>query len=108
MKYAVIETGGKQYLVSPGQTLKIEKISGLPASEVGASDSLVFDRVLMVADGDTVTLGNPIVAGVTVPATIKSEGRARKVIVIHFKPKTRERKKAGHRQPYLEVTIGDW
>lgn len=101
MTRAVIATGGKQYLVAEGDSLKIEKLSD--TAKVG--DSVVFDRVLMVEKDGDVKLGAPTVEGAKVSATIEEIGRSRKVIVIHFKSKTRERKKAGHRQPFFKVKI---
>lgn len=99
MKLAVIETGGKQYLVSEGQKIKIEKIGG----EVG--DKIKFDQVLLVVDGDKVSVGNPIVKSASVGAEIKKIGRSRKVIVFRYHSKTRRRKKKGHRQNFVEVEI---
>jgi len=103
MTRAVIVTGGKQYLVATGDSLKIEKLSD--TAKVG--DTVVFDRVLMVESDGDVKLGTPVVEGAKVSATIEEIGRERKVIVIHFKSKTRERKKAGHRQPFFKVKIGE-
>lgn len=101
MEYAVIQTGGKQYLVSPGMSLKIEKILG----EHKEGDKLSFDKVLLHDDGSTTTLGKPAISGKTVEATLTKIGRARKVTVIHYKSKVRHRKKMGHRQPFFEVKI---
>lgn len=98
---AVIKTGGKQYIVSPGNTLKIEKLSG----DFKEGDKVTFDSVLMSEKGGKLEIGTPMVAGAKVTAEIKKIGRARKITVVHFKSKTRERKKAGHRQPYFEVEI---
>lgn len=101
MQQAVISTGGKQYIVSPGTSLKIEKIKG----DFKAGDTITFDQVLMVDDGQVITLGSPTVPGKKVTATLVKAARARKVIVMHYKAKANERKKAGHRQPYFEVKI---
>lgn len=103
MKLAVISTGGKQYKVSSGDSIKIEKIIG--DFEVGGS--LTFDKVLMVADGESVNVGKPYIKGATVKATIEEIGRAPKVTVIHYKQKSRYFKKNGHRQPFFKVKIGD-
>lgn len=100
MQYAVIKTGGKQYLVSPGQKLKVEK---LDAPESGA---VLFDEVLLIAgDGDAVSIGTPTVPEAKVEAKIIRQGRSKKVIVFKYRPKARHRKKQGHRQHYTEVEI---
>ena len=99
MQCAVIRTGGKQYLVAPGQKLKVEK---LEAAEEGA---IIFDDVLLVADGEKIHIGTPTVAGAKVEAKSIAQGRSKKVIVFKYRPKARSRKKKGHRQPYTEVEI---
>ncbi len=100
-EFAIIETGGKQYLVSEGDTLKIEKIKG--DHKVG--DSIVFDRVLVVDNGNDTTIGTPYIAGAKVSAEIKKVARAKKVVVIKYKAKSNYFKKRGHRQPFFEVMI---
>jgi large subunit ribosomal protein L21 len=100
--YAVIRTGGKQYRVIPGEKLKVEKLSG----EVGSDISL--DKVLMIADGDNVTIGAPLIAGATVPATVISHGRGDKVMIFKFRRRKHYRKTQGHRQSYTEIQIGDF
>jgi large subunit ribosomal protein L21 len=102
MSYAVIRTGGKQYLVSPGETITIEKIKDNGLKE---GSKIVFDQVLLVGDDEKIKIGKPLVEGATVEGTLVKAGRARKIIVIHFRSKARERKKAGHRQPYFKVKI---
>lgn len=97
--YAVIQTGGKQYRVAEGDTLRIEKI---PADE-GASVEL--DKVLMVADGDAVRVGQPYLDGGKVTATVKSHGRAKKVTIIKFRRRKHHMKHQGHRQWFTELTI---
>lgn len=97
--FAVIETGGKQYKVAPGQKLKIEKL------EPKEGDSLSFDKVLMVADGDNVKIGAPYLTDAKVDAKIVRQGHARTVIVFKYSSKTRFRKKKGHRQKFTEVEI---
>lgn len=97
--YAVIKTGGKQYKVSEGATLKVEKI----AADEGAKIEL--DQVLMVVDGDNVKLGSPLVEGGKVTATIKSHGRGKKVEIIKFRRRKHHRKQMGHRQSYTELEI---
>ena len=97
--YAVIQTGGKQYRVSEGDTLKVEKL----AAEAGAD--IEIDRVLMVADGDSVTVGRPYVAGSKVTATVKSHGRHAKVRIIKFRRRKHHLKRQGHRQWFTELQI---
>ena len=98
-QFAIIKTGGKQYKVAEGQKLKIEK---LPVAE---SDSVVFDQVLMVADGDDLKIGAPNIEGATVTAKVVNNGRARKIIILKYRAKKRYKKKAGHRQNFTEVEI---
>ena len=97
--YAVIKTGGKQYRVTPGEKLKVEKLVG----EVGSD--VVIDQVLMVADGDNVTVGAPVVAGATVKATVVSHGRHDKVMIFKMRRRKHYRKTQGHRQDYTEIQI---
>jgi len=99
--FAVIATGGKQYKVSVGDRVKIEKILG----EFAVGDSIVFDKVLLVESGASTTIGTPEVVGAKVTATLSKIARNQKVTVIKFKQKSRYFKKNGHRQPYFEVTI---
>ena len=100
-EFAVIQTGGKQYLVSEGDTLKIEKMKG----DFKVGDSVVFDNVLLVDDGSNTTIGTPFISGAKVSAEVKAIGKAKKVTVIKYKAKSNYFKKRGHRQPYFEVTI---
>ncbi len=100
MSFAVIKTGGKQYKVSAGDVLKIEKLAAMPVGE-----KVTFDQVLLVADGKAVKVGSPLVAGATVTATVTKEGKAKKITVIHYKAKVRYQKTKGHRQPFTEVKI---
>jgi len=97
--YAVIKTGGKQYRVSEGETLKVEKLG---AEEGG---SVEFDQVLMVADGDDIKVGAPLVDGGKVTATVVSNGRGKKVKIIKFRRRKHHRKQMGHRQSYTEIKI---
>ncbi|BAZ93301.1 50S ribosomal protein L21 [Thiohalobacter sp. COW1] len=99
--YAVIQTGGKQYRVAPGDKLRIEK---LKAAE---GESVEFDKVLMVGNGDDVKIGAPYVAGGKVTATVKSQGRGKKVEIIKFRRRKHHMKRQGHRQAYTEVEITD-
>jgi len=101
MTFAIIETGGKQYKVSPGQKIKIEKIEG----ESGAV--LNFDKVLLIADDKDIKIGSPYVDDAKVEAKILKQGREKKKIVFKYHSKTRYRKKKGHRQPFTEVQITD-
>ena len=97
--YAVIETGGKQYRVTEGQYLKVEKL-GL---EEGAS--LEIDKVLMVANGDDLKIGTPYVAGGKVTAKVKSVGRGKKIRIIKFRRRKHSRTTQGHRQSFTEIEI---
>lgn len=96
--YAVISTGGKQYKVEEGDILRIEK---LPEE---AGDKVTFDQVLLVG-GDETKVGNPLVSGASVDAEVLRVGRAKKVIVYKYKPKTNYKRKNGHRQYYTVVKI---
>src|SRR4051812_29715252 len=98
-KIAVIETGGKQYLVTEGAVLNVEK---LPAAKDG---KISFDKVLFVDDGSKATLGAPLIKGAKVSAELIAEGRDKKVTVIHYRAKSRYFKKRGHRQPFSKVKI---
>jgi len=98
--FAVIKTGGKQYKVKEGETLKIEKVAG------NAGDKLDFEVLLLAdEDGKDIKVGKPIVAGAKVAAEILEQGRARKVNIIKYKPKVRYRRKNGHRQMFTEVKV---
>lgn len=99
--YAVIKSGGKQYSVRPGDTLTVEKLDG----EIG--DRLELTDVLMVADGDTVTVGSPTVGGASVLAEVVEHGRGKKIIVFKYKNKIRYRKRTGHRQSYTRLSVTD-
>ena len=96
--YAIIATGGKQYKVSEGDVIKVEKLC------VEAGSAYTFDQVLVVS-GDEVKVGDPVVAGATVEASVIEDGKAKKVIVYKYKRKTGYHKKQGHRQPYTKVKI---
>jgi len=98
MIYAVVETGGKQYKVSPGQTIEVEKLNT-------SGDTVELDKVYLIADGDKVTVGNPTVPGAKVIANVVGNGKGAKVIVYKFKAKVRYRRKKGHRQPYTKLAI---
>ena len=97
--YAVIVTGGKQYKVAQGEFLKIEKL------EVAAGESITFDRVLLVGNGDDVKIGAPVVAGAKVVAEVVSQGRHDKVTIIKFRRRKHHMKRQGHRQWFTEIKI---
>ena len=99
MEYAVIETGGKQYTVHPGDTLKVEKVV---ASQ---EETLELDRVLLVAKDGTIEVGHPLVEGAKVRAQVIGQGKAPKVTVFKYKSKVRYRNKRGHRQPYTQLRV---
>ena len=99
--YAVIVTGGKQYRVAPGDTLRVEKLN-TPEGE-----SVELDRVLMVADGDNIKLGAPYLDGGRVMARVKAHGRGPKVEIIKFRRRKHHLKRQGHRQAYTELEITD-
>jgi large subunit ribosomal protein L21 len=97
--YAIVESGGKQYKVSPGQTIAVER---LPEEE---GSKVELEPVLLVADGDKLAVGKPQVPGAKVIATVLAQGKGGKVIVFKYKPKVRYRKKTGHRQHYTKLRI---
>ena len=97
--YAVIVTGGKQYKVSEGDTLFVEKL------EVEEGSTVTFDQVLMAGEGDDVKVGAPTVEGASVEAKVVKNGKAKKIYVFKMKRKKNERTKKGHRQPYTKVEI---
>ena len=96
---AIIVTGGKQYKVSEGDTLFIEKL------EAEAGQNITFDQVLAILDGDNATFGAPTVEGASVDATVVKNGKGKKIHVLKYKAKKNEKKKIGHRQPYTKVEI---
>ena len=97
--YAVVRTGGKQYRVAAGEKLKVEQIPADVGSEV------VLDQVLMVADGDSVTMGTPLVSGASVKAKVLAQGRGEKVNIFKMRRRKHYRKSQGHRQNYTELEI---
>ncbi len=104
MEFAVIQTGGKQYKVSAGQEIKVEKLVR-GKSEHKEGDKVVFDKVLLVDNGTDTTIGTPFIDKAKVTGTITKIARAPKVVVIKYKQKSRYFKKNGHRQPYVQVKI---
>jgi large subunit ribosomal protein L21 len=101
MTFAIIETGGKQYKISEGDSIKIEKLSG----ENKEGDKIVFDKVLLLDDGKETKLGTPYISGAKVEAVFEEEGKNQKVTVIRFRAKSRHFTKKGHRQPFSKVKI---
>ena len=97
--YAVIVTGGKQYKVSEGDQIFVEKLTAEADSEV------VFDEVCVVGEGNDIKVGTPTVEGAKVTAKVVKNGKAKKIYVMTYKPKKNEKKKIGHRQPYTKVEI---
>ena len=97
--YAVVKTGGKQYRVTPGLKFKVEQL----AADIGSE--IVLDQVLMLADGDSVTVGAPLVAGASVTAKVLSQGRGKKVTIFKMRRRKHYQKHQGHRQNYTELEI---
>jgi large subunit ribosomal protein L21 len=96
---AVIVTGGKQYTVAEGDVLYIEKLNA------EAEETIKFDQVLAVLDGESSKIGTPTVAGAVVEAKVVKNGKGKKLVIFKYKPKKGEKKKMGHRQPYTKVEI---
>lgn len=97
--YAVIETGGKQYRVEEGRTLKVERLEAEPGA------SVTLEKVLLVGDGNTATVGSPALVGARVTATVLGHGKAKKIIVMKYKSKVHYRHKTGHRQQFTTLRI---
>ncbi|HUU71770.1 MAG TPA: 50S ribosomal protein L21 [Burkholderiales bacterium] len=97
--YAVIKTGGKQYRVSSGEKLKVEQL----AAEVGSQ--ITIDKVLMVADGDKVSIGTPLVKGASVKATVVNHGRGDKIRIFKMRRRKHFKKQQGHRQNFTEIQV---
>ena len=97
--FAVIQTGGKQYLVSPGDKIKVEKLDKAEGKEI------TFGQVLLMEKNKALKIGEPLVKGAKVTAKILKQDRAKKVIVLKYRPKKRYQKKKGHRQPFTQVEI---
>lgn len=103
MEFAVIKTGGKQYKVSKDSVISIEKMKG----EYKVGDKVSFDQVLLVDDGKNTTIGAPYIVGAKVNAVISEIGRAKKVLVMKYKQKSRYLRRNGHRQPFFKIKITD-
>ena len=101
LDYAVVQTGGKQYRVQPGDTLRVESLKG------DAGDTIELEDVLLVSKDGSVTIGDPTIAGAKVTTEVVSKGRGKKVIVFKYKAKTRYRRKNGHRQAFIELKVTD-
>jgi len=99
MKYAVIEAGGKQYRAEEGQTITVDLLT----AKVG--DAVTLDKVLMVVDGDSVTVGTPYIAGASLDATVEEHYKGKKILIFKYKPKIDYRRKAGHRQQYTRLLV---
>ena len=97
--YAVVSSGGKQYRVEAGSTLTLERLQGEPGA------SFTFDRVLLIGDGDRVTVGTPVVAGASVSATVLGEELGPKLVIFKFKQKVKYRRRTGHRQHLTRLRI---
>ena len=101
MEFAIIATGGKQYKVSKGETVKIEKMTG----DFKVGDKIVFDKVMLVDGGKDTTIGTPYIAKAKVEGTLEEVGRNKTVEVVKYKQKSRYFKMNGHRQPWFKVKI---
>lgn len=99
--YAVVTSGGKQYRVEAGSTLTLERLDGEPGA------SFIFDRVLLIGDGDEVTVGTPVVAGASVSATVLGEVLGPKLVIFKFKQKVKYRRRTGHRQHLTRVRVDE-
>jgi large subunit ribosomal protein L21 len=99
--YAIIETGGKQFKVAPGQTVDVERL------EVAEGDKVELDKVLLISNGDKVTVGKPTIEGAKVLATSKGDGKGKKIRILKFKAKDHYTKRGGHRQIYTRLAIDE-
>ena len=101
MKFAVIETGGRQYKITPDESIKIEKLDG----DNKEGDKIIFDKVLLIDDGKEVIVGTPYIDGAKIEATYEGQGRNKKIMVIRYRAKSRHFTKKGHRQIQDKVKI---
>ena len=99
--FAIIETGGKQYKVKPGDVIEVELLPGADG------ETIELERVRLVADGETVQVGTPVVAGAHVKATALKEVKGRKEVIFMYRPKKRIRQKTGHRQKYTQLRVDE-
>jgi large subunit ribosomal protein L21 len=100
MTFAIVETGGKQYKVAEGDVFSVEKLK-----DTKEGDNVSFDKVLLIDDGKSVTLGAPYIKGATVDVTLEKTGKGKKLHVQKFKSKSRYTRRLGHRQPYGKVSV---
>jgi large subunit ribosomal protein L21 len=100
-EFAVIETGGKQYMVSVGDTIDVELLSG----DLNTGDTVEFDKVLLVDDGKDATIGTPYISGAKVKATYQGLAKGPKITIVRYKAKSNRDRRIGHRQKYARVTI---
>lgn len=101
MKFAIIETGGKQYKVAVGESLSIEKLPG----DHKEGDTITFDKVLLIDDGSDTKVGTPYIDGAKIEATFEEAGKGKKITVRKFKAKSRYTRTYGHRQPFTKVKM---
>lgn len=99
MKFAIVESGGKQYRAIEGGTIEVDRLPN------AAGEKLTLEQVLLLANGETVTVGTPTVAGASIKATVVEHFKGEKVVTFHYKPKKRIRTKTGHRQQYTRLSI---
>jgi large subunit ribosomal protein L21 len=99
MKYAIIEAGGKQYRAEEGKTITVDLLT----ANVG--DEVTLDKVLMLVDGDSVTVGTPYITGAKLDATVKEHFKGKKILIFKYKPKIDYRRKTGHRQQYTRLLV---
>ena len=97
--FAIIETGGKQFKVSEGDVIYVEKL------ECSADDSITIDKVIMTGEGDSIAMGDPYVKGASVVAKVVKNGKSKKILVFKYKAKKNYRRRQGHRQPYTKLQI---
>ena len=105
MSFAVIKTGGKQYIVTKGDVLKVEKLADEKGEPLETSGKVIFDEVLLLDDGKTTAVGTPTVLGSKVTGSVIGDGRHKKVMVVRYLAKSRYFKRNGHRQPFTEIKI---
>ena len=106
MEFAVIKTGGKQYVVAPGDVVTIEKLGARSKTqELKKGDAVTFSEVLLVDNGKDTTIGTPTISGASVTGTVQVIGRAKKIEVVKYNAKSNYHKRRGHRQPYIKVKI---
>jgi len=99
--YAIIRSGDKQFRAEPGKTVR------LPSVDAEVGDTVTFDEILLASDGDSITVGTPVLSGATVTAEVVAHGRGRKIIIFKWKRRKNYRRKQGHRQGYTDVRIGE-